>query len=257
MHSPTHLPTRRAEFMAGARAILPLQIGSIPFAIIFGALAVTNNIAPLTAAAMSAIVFAGSAQFVAVGMVAAGASNGIIILTTLIVNLRHVLYAATLAPHVKHLSQRWLLPLGFWLTDETFMIAIQRYNQGDRSPLKQWFHLGATFPFYMSWQLFTYVGLWAGRAIPNPAAWGLDFAFPATFLGMLMPLLVSRSVVACVVSAGIATVIFHSLPHRLGLIVAACCGVAAGMIVERWYPSPATDQEAQTAQPTYQRANES
>lgn len=241
-------PTRRAEFMAGTRAILPLLIGSIPFAIIFGALAVTNGVSPITAAAMSAIVFAGSAQFVAIGMMAAGAGNWIIILTTLIVNLRHVLYAVTLAPHLKHLSQRWLLPLGFWLTDESFMVAVQRYNQSDRSPLKHWFHLGTTALFYISWQFFTYVGLWAGQAIPNPASWGLDFAFPATFLGMLMPLLVSRSVVACVISAGAAAIIFNPLPHKLGLIIAAFCGVAAGMVVERWVPAPAPEREEQPVQ---------
>jgi 4-azaleucine resistance transporter AzlC len=246
--------TRRAEFMAGARAVLPLLIGSIPFAIIFGALAVTNGVSPITAAAMSAFVYAGSAQFVAVGMVAASAGNWIIILTTLIVNLRHLLYAATLAPYLKHLSQRWLLPLGFWLTDESFMVAVQRYNQSDRSPLKHWFHLGTTVPLYINWQFFTYVGLWAGRSIPNPGGWGLDFAFPATFLGMLMPLLVSRSVVACVISAAAAAILFHPLPHKLGLIVAAFCGVAAGMFVERWAPSPVAVEE-QSGQRAYPRAN--
>ncbi|MCC6458506.1 MAG: AzlC family ABC transporter permease [Caldilineaceae bacterium] len=249
--------TRRAEFIAGVRAISPLLIGSIPFAIIFGALAVTNGVSPMTAAAMSAFVFAGSAQFVAVGMLAAGADNWIIILTTLIVNLRHVLYAATLAPHMKHLSQRWLLPLGFWLTDESFMVAIQRYNQNDRSPLKHWFHLGTTALFYVNWQFFTYVGLWAGRAIPNPGGWGLDFAFPATFLGMLMPQLVSRSVVACVISAGTAAMLFNPLPHKLGLIIAAFCGVAAGIVVERWAPSPTAPEEEleHSGQSAYQRAN--
>jgi 4-azaleucine resistance transporter AzlC len=247
--------TRRAEFMAGSRAVSPLLIGSIPFAIIFGALAVTNGMSPMTAAAMSAFVYAGSAQFVAVGMVAAGAGNWIIILTTLIVNLRHVLYAATLAPHLKHLSQRWLLPLGFWLTDESFMVAIQRYNQSDRSPLKHWFHLGTTVPLYINWQFFTYVGLWAGRAIPNPAGWGLDFAFPATFLGMLMPLLISRSIIACVISAGAAAIIFYSLPHQLGLIAAALCGVAAGMIVEHLIPSADAATQEQVPQPAHQRAN--
>lgn len=155
----------RAEFLAGFRAVLPLIIGSIPFGIIFGALAVTGGMSPVTANAMSAFVYAGSAQFVAVGMVTAGVGNWVIILTTLIVNLRHILYATTLAPHVKHLPQRWLLPLGFWLTDESFIVTIQRYNQPDQSPLKHWFYLGTTIPMYINWQFFTYVGLWAGQAM--------------------------------------------------------------------------------------------
>jgi predicted branched-subunit amino acid permease len=165
--------------------------------------------------------------------------------TTLIVNLRHLLYAVTLGPHLKHLSQRWLLPLGFLLTDESFVVAIQRYNRNDGSPLKHWYHLGTTIPLYINWQLFSYVGVWAGRAIPNPAAWGLDFAFPATFVGMLIPLITSRSVVACVAGAGVATILFHPLPHRLGLIIAAVCGVSAGMIVEQRYPMPVQVAEEQ------------
>jgi 4-azaleucine resistance transporter AzlC len=251
----TQLSTRRQEFFAGARGVLPLLIGSIPFAIIFGAVAVTGGLSPLTAAAMSAFVYAGSAQFVGVGMVAAGASHWVIILTTLIVNLRHVLYATTLAPHLKHLSQRWLLPLGFWLTDESFVVAIQRYNRNDSSPIKHWYHLGTTIPLYINWQLFTWVGLWAGRAIPNPAAWGLDFAFPATFIGMLVPLVISRSIAASIICAAIATILFHSLPNRLGLIVAALCGVVAGLLVERWYPTPTPHADEQAVQTAYQGAN--
>jgi 4-azaleucine resistance transporter AzlC len=251
----TQPSTRRQEFWAGARGVLPLLIGSIPFAIIFGAVAVTSGLSPLTAATMSAVVYAGSAQFVAVGMVAAGASMWVIILTTLIVNLRHVLYAATLGPHLKQLSQRWLLPLGFWLTDESFVVAIQRYNHNDGSSIKHWYHFGTTVPLYLNWQLFTWVGLWAGRAIPNPAAWGLDFAFPATFIGMLVPLVVSRSIAVCILCAGIATIVFHSLPNRLGLIVAALCGVAAGLIVERWYPTPTSVSDEQPGQSAYQQAN--
>lgn len=251
----TQHPTRRHEFVAGMRAILPLLIGSVPFAIIFGAVAVASGISPLTAAAMSAIVFAGSAQFVGIGMVTAGASTWVIVLTTLIVNLRHVLYAATLAPHLKHLSQRWLFPLGFLLTDESFVVAIQRYNRDDGSPLKHWYHFGTAASLYVNWQFFTWVGLWAGRAIPNPAAWGLDFAFPATFIGMLIPLIVSRSIIACVVCAGLATVLLNGLPNRLGLIVAALCGVAAGIIAERWFPTAAPTVPEQATQSAQQGAN--
>jgi 4-azaleucine resistance transporter AzlC len=224
--------------MGGVRAILPLLIGSIPFAIIFGALAVTNNVAPLTAAALSAFVFAGSAQFVAVGMLGAGASTPVIVLTTLIVNLRHVLYAATLAPHMRHLAQRWLLPLGFTLTDESFVVAIERYNRNDHAPFKHWYHLGTSIALYVNWQCFTWVGLWAGRIIPNPASWGLDFAFPATFIGMLLPLIVSRSILVCVLCAGLTSILFYNLPNRLGLILAALCGVAAGIVAEHLWPAP-------------------
>ena len=243
---PTHMqpPTPAQEFWAGARAILPLVIGAIPFAIIFGAVAVTGGVSPGAAAAMSAFVFAGSSQFVAAGLVAAGASNWIIIFTTFIVNLRHALYATTLAPHVKHLGQRWLAPLGFWLTDESFMVVIRRYNEPDGAPHKHWFYLGTTLPMYINWQLCTYVGLWMGQSVPNPRAWGLDFALPVTFIGMLLPMIVSRSILACVICAGISAVLFRGLPHQLGLMTAVLLGVVAGMLTQRIWPMPATQVAA-------------
>src|SRR5262249_29417269 len=159
-----------------------------------------------------------SAQFVAVGMLAAGANYWVIVLTTLIVNLRHMLYAATLSPHLKGLPQRWLLPLGFSLTDETFVTSIQRYNQDDGSPHKHWFQFGTALTMYLNWQFFTWIGIWAGRVIPDPSAWGLDFAFPATFIGMLAPMIHNRAIVACVAGAGISALLFFRLPNHLGLI---------------------------------------
>ena len=100
--------SRRSEFWNGVKDTFPLVVGAIPFGIIFGALAVTSGVSPGGALAMSAIVFAGSSQFIAAGLVAGGAPLLVIVLTTLVVNLRHALYSASLAPHMKHLPQRWL-----------------------------------------------------------------------------------------------------------------------------------------------------
>jgi predicted branched-subunit amino acid permease len=156
---------------------------------------------------------------------------------------------------MRHLPQRWLLPLGFALTDENFMVAIERYNRRDSSPVKHWYHLGTVVPMYFNWQFFTYIGLWAGRAIPSPAEWGLDFAFPATFIGMLIPLLTSRSIVACVLTAGVTSLVFYPLPNRLGLITASLCGVVAGVVVERWYSTPPHSVTERAAETSHQRAN--
>ena len=109
------------EFISGARDTFPLLLGAFPFGLIYGALAVTSGLSPGAGMAMAALVFAGSAQFIAVGMVAAQAPVVIIILTTFIVNLRHMLYSATLLPHLKGLPQRWRIPLAFWLALGTDM----------------------------------------------------------------------------------------------------------------------------------------
>lgn len=225
--------SRSAEFWKGVKATFPLVVGAIPFGIIFGALAVTAGLSGGAAQAMSAIVFAGSSQFIAVGLIAAGAGVGTIVFTTLIVNLRHALYATTLAPHMKHLRGKWLLPLGFWLTDETFVVSIQRYEQPDASPYKHWFYFGSAVFMYTNWQLCTFIGYVAGQAIPDPASWGLDFAMIVTFIGMLVPMVKDRPALVAVLVAGATAVAAHSLPNQLGLFLGAALGIIAGVVAER------------------------
>jgi 4-azaleucine resistance transporter AzlC len=228
--------SRRTEFWAGVKDTIPLVVGAAPFGIIFGAVAVTNGLSPAGAMAMSAFVFAGSAQFLASGLVAGGASVTVIILTTLVVNLRHALYSASLAPHMKHLPQRWLVPLGFWLTDESYAIVIARYMQADQSPYKHWYFLGSALFMYINWNLCTYIGLRVGQAIPDPGRLGLDFAMVVTFIGIVVPLVKSRAVLIAVGVSAVSGVLANSLPNQLGLMVAALLGVAAGVIAESLLP---------------------
>ena len=225
-------PTRSTEFWAGAKATIPLVVGAIPFGIIFGALAVKSGFSPAGAAGMSAFVFAGSSQFIATSLAAGGATSAFVILTTFVVNLRHALYSATLGPYVKHLPQRWLLPLGFWLTDEAFVVAIQRYRQEDKSQHKHWFFLGSAMLMYVNWQLCTWIGIFTGQAIP--ASWGLEFAMVVTFIGMLVPLIIGRPTLVAVLVAGVTAVLVNDMPNRLGLLVAAMLGIIAGVIAERF-----------------------
>jgi 4-azaleucine resistance transporter AzlC len=231
-------PTIRAEFLAGVRATVPLVVGAVPFGIIFGALAVTNGLSPAAALGMSAFVFAGSSQFIASNMVASGAAIPFVVLTTFVVNVRHSLYAATLAPYTRHLPQRWLIPLGFWLTDESFVVVVQRYQREDSSPYKHYFYLGSALMMYINWQLSTLLGIVAGQSIPNPAAWGLDFALIVTFIGMLVPMLVAKPMLAAALVAGTSAIALNGLENRLGLLLAALLGLLAGVISERLMRTP-------------------
>jgi 4-azaleucine resistance transporter AzlC len=224
---------RGREFWAGARATLPLVVGAIPFGIIFGAVAVNSGLSALTTAALSLFVFAGASQFIAAGLVASGAGLLVIILTTFVVNLRHSLYAVSIAPYVKSLPQTWLLPLGFTLTDETFLIAEERYRRPDSSPYKHWYQAGSAAFMYINWQICTWIGIAAGSTLPNPQGWGLDFALVVTFVGMLVPGLRRKPIVMCALVAGAASILFAGLPNRLGLFAATILGVLAGVVVER------------------------
>lgn len=221
-----------SEFLAGAKATFPLVVGAIPFGIIFGTLAAGSGLSSAGTAAMSAAVFAGSSQFIAVGLIATGTNWPYIVLTTFVVNLRHALYSATLAPHVKHLSSSWHIPLAFWLTDETFVIAANRYNQADSPAHKHWYYLGSALFMYLNWNACTWLGLTLGQFIPNAAAWGLDFAMPVTFISMVVPYLKNRPMLAAVIVSGLVAVLAYPLPNKLGLILAAVAGIGAGIVIE-------------------------
>jgi 4-azaleucine resistance transporter AzlC len=187
---------------------------------------------------MSLFVFAGSAQFLATALVASGTPLPVIVLTTFVVNVRHALYSATLAPYLKHLSQKWLAPLGFWLTDETFVITAAHYQSTPNAPHKHWYQLGSSIAMYINWQFWTFVGIVAGSTIPNPSSWGLDFALSVTFIGMIIPMIKNRPVLAAVIVAAVTAVLAYPLPNNLGLLIAALLGVVAGVVVESLAPRP-------------------
>ena len=231
MPDDNHL-TRRAEFIAGVKATLPLILGAIPFGIIFGAIAVTNGLTPTATMSMSLFVFAGSAQFIAAGLIDTGATIGFIVLTTFTVNLRHALYGVSLGPYMKRLPQKWLLPLGFWLTDESYAVTITRFMRADDSPYKHWFFFGSAVSMYTSWQLCTLIGIVAGQSVPDAGGWGLDFAMAATFIGIVAPLLRTRPMVLAAVVAGLSALMFNDLPNQMGLMIASLIGIAAGYTAE-------------------------
>ena len=225
--------TRRDEIVLGARAIFPLLVGTTPFGIIFGTLAQSSGLSFGASMALSLIVFAGSAQFVAVGLVASGTAIPIIIFTTFIVNLRHLLYSASLVPYVGHLNAGWKSAIAFFLTDESFAASIGYYRQPGDSSYRHWHYLSASLIMYLNWALWTLVGLSVGRLIPNAASWGLDFAMVATFIGMVVPYINRLPMAIAVLVSGIVAGLAHGLPHQLGIILAALAGVAAGVISDR------------------------
>ena len=237
-------PSRRTEFWLGARDTLPLVIGAIPFGIIFGTLAGSAGLSAAATMGMSLFVFAGSAQFIAMGLVAAGTVWPMVIVATFVVNFRHLLYTATLLPYLQRLPSRWQVPLAFGLTDETFVVAVSRWGRRDDSPYKHWYQLGSMVFMYTNWNICTIVGLIAGRMLEDIGGWGLDFAMVAAFIGMVIPYLKDRPHVCAAVAAGVSALLFNGLPHKLGLIIASIVGILAGVAAERLQrkPSPAAVQ---------------
>jgi 4-azaleucine resistance transporter AzlC len=226
--------TARSQFLAGIRAELPIILGVLPFGLIYGVLAISAGLSPLLAAATSVIVFAGSAQFIGVQLISAGTPALVIWVTTFIVNLRHLLYSAAMAPHAAHLSRRWQLLLGYLLTDEAYVVTALHYDR-DHTPQenRHWFWFGAGITLWTSWQLSTLAGVFFGTQVPE--SWSLDFTLALTFIGMVVPLCRYRPNLAAALIAGAVGILTHAWPYRLGLMAATLSGITAGVLLERRY----------------------
>ena len=233
--------TRRSEFAAGVRAQLPLLLGVAPFGMAYGAYAVKSGLSPALAQSMSAIVFAGASQFVAVRLIVDSVPGAVIVLTVLLVNLRHLLYSAALAPHVEHLERRWRWLLAYLLTDEAYAMAVTRYRRKDASPYRHWFFFGTALALWTTWQVTTGAGVLVGTAVPD--SWALDFALPLTFIALIVPSLTDRPAVAAAAVAGVIAVVGFRWPYGTGLIAAATAGIVAGAAIERALAARAADAE--------------
>ena len=231
----TELSTlRRREFFGGVRAVLPILLGVAPFGMIYGALARDAGLGPAESQAMSSIVFAGSAQFLMAGLIKINAPGLIIVASVVVINLRHALSSASMAPQLSGLRWPVKLLMAYLLTDETYATVVPRYREGGDSPtpdLRHWHFLGVGLSMWLCWQATTALGVFLGAAIP--AAWQLDFTLPLTFIAIVVPGMRNRPALAAAVVAGVVSILAFGLEFKLGLIVAAIAGIVAGGLAER------------------------
>ena len=220
-----------AAFVAGVKAVAPVLLALVPFALAFGTMAAGSGLSPLEALAMSVFVFAGAAQLAMVPLISAGASVAVIVLTVLVVNLRMTLYSASLASHFRRLPAGWKGLLSYLLTDQAYAATITRFDDGQtQEPDKRWYFLGVALAIWVTWQaaamLGVFLGSWASEG------WSLDFVLPLTFIALAVPAVRDRTAAAAALSAGVAAVFAAALPLNLGLIAAASVGVLGGLVAE-------------------------
>ncbi len=220
----------RSAVRAGAIAIAPVLLGVLPFATIAGIAAASVGLPKPAGLALSALVYAGASQLAALELIARNAPIAAIVLTAGIINLRFVMYSASIAPHFQHLARPWRLLLAYILTDQAYAISLAHF-ESRQPPHKHWFFLGGALLMWVTWQLGTAAGLFLGAQVP--ASWQLEFAIPLTCLAVAVPALRDRAnIVAASVGGGVA-VVANGLPFNLGLIVGALSGIAAGV----WWES--------------------
>ena len=179
---------------------------------------------------MSFILYAGSAQVIIVPLLAAGAPALVVIGIALIINLRHALYSAALAPYMRPLGRPLRMLLAYLLTDEAFAVTITRYQRSVPGQPVHAYLLGAGLTWWLDWQVSTAAGIFIGGQVP--ANWPLDFVMPLMFIGLAVPMIKDRASLLAAVLAGVLALSLAGLPYKLGLVLATLIGVGAGMLAD-------------------------
>jgi len=219
-------------FRHGFRAMTPLWLGVVPFGLAYAVIARNAGLSLLETQALSVLVFAGSAQVSAAGLFARGAGGVEIVLTTFLLNVRHVLYGLSLGRTVQ-MSPRERAIGAFFLTDEAYGVAVASGARTFR------FLLGAELSLFLTWNLATFAGALLGGAIPDPERIGVDFVFPIAFLALLVPLVRRRVELVVAVAAGaLAWIASRELPGGLPILLAGVGGSLLGAWLTRREPPP-------------------
>ncbi|MFG2523018.1 AzlC family ABC transporter permease [Streptomyces sp. NPDC048527] len=210
----------------------PFLASAIPMGIAGGVLGLSSGLSAWSTMGLAMAVNSGTAQFVGFALLADGAGWLTIILTTLILGLRMLIYSTILVPHVKEVPQRWRVLLGFGLIDAVFFVAIERLKKGELAQRKHLYFLGASGVMYTTWMLSTVVGMILGSAVPDVQKLGLDFPMTAMFIAMLATGLANWRVAAVICSAGLTVMLAHGLPYNLGIVLATVVGAGVGTACE-------------------------
>ena len=203
----------------------------MPFGLVTGVAMVASGIAPLAAILMSVFVFAGASMIASAQLLASGTPLAMVLLATAFINLRFMMYSATLRPHFGHLPLRWRLLVGYLVADNVVGLSAGRFADHREDSAKLEFFLGVGSVIWLVWQAGVAAGALLGAGLP--ASWRLEFAAPLAFIAMSVPFIRDRAMLAAALAAGLAVVAAHELPLRLSIPVAALTGMAAGVWFSR------------------------
>jgi predicted branched-subunit amino acid permease len=207
--------------------VAPMLLGIVPFGLVAGAAPVAEGLGGWGAVGLSTIVFAGASQLAIVDVLGQGGSALVAILAAWTINLRMVLYSASLAPFLGHEPTRRRLGAAYLLVDQAYAASVSRWAGDDRTEGRLAYFVGAGLLLWTSWQLSTVAGVLLGGSVPDDIP--LDFAVPLVFLVLLVPLLDSHPAVVAALVGGVAAVVTGELgADRLSMVVGAVAGVAAG-----------------------------
>jgi 4-azaleucine resistance transporter AzlC len=212
----------------GMRESVPVALSVFAYGLVFGVLGRQTGLSVGETVLMSIMVFAGSAEFVALGMWATPIPIAGIVITTLVVNLRHVLMGAVLSPHLRSLPRPLAYAAAFLLTDESWALTMGAVGKGRGSA---GYFIGSGLTIYMAWVGATAVGRLLGGTIRDPAHWGLDFAFTTVVIALLAGMWKGKSdALPWAVAAGVAVATHAVLPGKWYIVLGGGFGSVVGAL---------------------------
>lgn len=230
----------RSPYAEGALKALPVIISAGPFAVLFGAVAVSNGQTVAEAALMSATVYAGASQLVGIELFGQAVPMWIVVLSILAVNFRHILYSAALTPFIGHYTMPQKLLSFFLLTDPQFAESVARGESGREVSFPWYFGFGATI--YIPWVAMSALGGALGSVIGNPADWGIDVLLPIYFLGLVLGFRKRGNFLLIVAVSAVVSV---AAQHVVGTPWHISIGALAGVLLAALMPLPPTAKPAE------------
>jgi 4-azaleucine resistance transporter AzlC len=220
--------------LVGLIRAVPIMLGYLPIGMAFGVLASTAGLSIFSAAAMSVFVYAGSAQLISVGLIGSGATVAAVTFTVFLVNLRHLLMSASLAPYLKKLKIWQQVLFSYELTDESFAVHATYFRKHGVPPFKELFSLNLSAQ--LAWIIGTIVGAWVGGRLSfNTETYGIDFALPAMFIALLVMQIENRKHLAIAVLAAVLGLFFYLIGlNQLYIILATVLAAAGGVVIEKY-----------------------
>lgn len=218
-----------SAFRSGMTTISPVLLGVVPFGLVAGVVTIDAGYGVVETVGHSVLIFAGASQIAAVSLLGEGAPIHVAVLTVLVINLRMLMYAASLAPHMADVPLRRRLAGAYLLTDQAYAVSITRFQHPTTSDERWWFYLGAAVTLWLPWQLSTVTGALAGAAIPDGVP--LKFAVPLMFLALLVPTVTDRATVAAATTSALIATVGATWTSNLGMLLGAVAGIAVGTAV--------------------------
>lgn len=223
-------------FKHGMRAMSASGLAFILWGMVTGLVMVKSGLSVLQAIGMSVFVYAGAAQLTALPLMAAQAPLWVILLTAFVVNIRFIIYSASIAPFLQGLPRWQRLSIGFMTTDAATALlfeyidkaAADKANNGEAQPIP--FFLGTLVCGWLTWQCGTALGIALAQAIPD--RWVLGYGGTLALIALLVPMIRNRTMLVCVLAAGVTATLCHALPLRLGIVCAMLAGLLAVLFVE-------------------------